>query len=38
MEWKLELYRAFFVAFGAMEIFTNARYLIKKEGINVECN
>lgn len=34
MEWKLELYRAFFVAFGAMEILTNARYLIKKDGVN----
>lgn len=33
MEWKLEVYRAFFVAFGFMELFCNLRYLIKENGL-----
>lgn len=32
---NLEIYRAFFVAFGAMEVLTNFRYLIRKNGIEL---
>lgn len=35
MEWKLEIYRAFFVAFGAMEVLTNLCYLIRKNGLQL---
>lgn len=35
MEWKLEIYRAFFVAFGAFESFTNLSYLTKINGIQL---
>lgn len=35
MNWKLEIYRAFFVAFGAMEVFTNLCYLTKKDGLQL---
>lgn len=35
MEWKLEIYRAFFVAFGAFESFTNFSYFTKKNGIRL---
>ncbi|WP_029468269.1 hypothetical protein AB9D59_10985 [Blautia producta] len=33
MEWKIEIYRAFFVAFGFMELCCNLRYLIKENGL-----
>lgn len=33
MSWKIELFRAFFVALGSMEIITNIKYLIKKNGL-----
>lgn len=33
MEWKIEIYRAFFVAFGFMELCCNLRYLIKRNGL-----
>lgn len=35
MEWKLEIYRAIFVAFGATEVLTNLRYLIRENGIEL---
>lgn len=33
MEWRYEIYRAIFVALGAMELFTNSKYLFQKDGI-----
>ena len=35
MSWKLEIYRAFFVAFGMFQIIANARYLSIKDGIKL---
>lgn len=34
MSWKIEIYRAFFVAFGAMEFLTNINYLLSPIGIS----
>lgn len=33
MSWKIELYRAFFVAFGAMETICNSKYLLDVNGL-----
>ncbi len=33
MDWKIEIYRAFFVAFGFMELCCNLRYLYDKNGL-----
>lgn len=33
MSWKIEIYRALFVAFGAFEIITNLKYLFTPTGI-----
>lgn len=33
MGWKIEIYRAFFVAFGAMELLSNLSYLLSVNGI-----
>lgn len=33
MSWKVELFRAIFVALGTMEIITNVKYLVKKDGL-----
>lgn len=33
MTWKEELFRAFFVAFGATEVFTNLKYILSADGI-----
>jgi hypothetical protein len=33
MDWKIEIYRAFFVAFGFMELCCNLRYLCDKNGL-----
>lgn len=35
MSWKFEIYRAFFVAFGAMQTISNLTYLLKKNGIDI---
>ena len=35
MSWKVELFRAFFVALGALEVITNGRYLLCKNGITL---
>ena len=35
MSWKLEIYRAFFVAFGMFQIIANTRYLSITDGINL---
>ena len=35
MSWKLEIYRAFFVAFGMFEIISNLTFLSKKDGMNL---
>ncbi|MDP4178856.1 MAG: hypothetical protein Q8900_11005 [Bacillota bacterium] len=35
MSWKLEIYRAFFVAFGMFEIISNLLFLSLKNGINM---
>jgi hypothetical protein len=35
MLWKLEIYRAFFVAFGMFEIISNLTFLTVKNGINM---
>lgn len=35
MSWKLEIYRAFFVAFGMFEIISNLTFLTAKDGINM---
>ncbi|MGM0215305.1 hypothetical protein [Enterococcus sp. AZ109] len=32
MSWINEIYRAFFVALGAMEVFTNLTYIVKNNG------
>lgn len=32
MSWINEIYRAFFVAFGAMEVITNLTFLVKSNG------
>lgn len=34
MSWKVEIYRAFFVAFGMFEIITNLSYLVLKNGLD----
>ena len=33
MAWKFEIYRAFFVAFGAIQTMSNLIYLLKKNGM-----
>lgn len=33
MEWKIEIYRAFFVAFGFTELCCNLMYLLKEKGL-----
>lgn len=33
MSWKLEIYRAIFVAFGAFETIMNVSFLLKKDGL-----
>lgn len=38
MTWKIEIYRAFFVAFGAMQTISNLIYLFKKNGIILAKN
>lgn len=35
MTWKAEIFRAFFVAFGAFEIISNSLYLIRKNGMDL---
>ena len=35
MSWKLEIYRAFFVAFGMFEIISNLKFLSLKNGMNL---
>ncbi len=32
---KYEIYRAFFIAFGAVQVITNSIYLIRKDGVNL---
>lgn len=33
MTWKYEIYRGFFVAFGAMQIIANLNYIMKENGM-----
>lgn len=33
MTWKIEIYRAFFVAFGFMELCCNLKYLLSEKGL-----
>ncbi|MDT8716869.1 hypothetical protein IAI10_09380 [Clostridium sp. 19966] len=35
MNWKLEIYRAFFLAFGIFEVIANTRYLFVRDGIKL---
>lgn len=35
MNWTKEIYRAFFVALGSMEVLTNLRFLLKNNGIQL---
>ncbi|WP_234117094.1 hypothetical protein [Clostridium hydrogenum] len=35
MSWKLEVYRAFFLAFGVFQVIANLNYLLLKDGIKL---
>ncbi len=35
MSWKLEIFRAFFVALGAFQVISNSIYLIKENGLEL---
>lgn len=35
MTWKEEIFRAFLLAFGSLQIITNLSYLVKNEGIEL---